>query len=121
MVGKIIISILFIPIKAFVLWIVSLLLVDRQNYKTAFIAAVLIFIISLIEFFPSNTLAINYLIVYGCMIFGLIMLKLLYQCEWSGVIMMWMSLRLLRIPFSIIQNKILNLPWDSIIKFFIRS
>ena len=116
MLGEIIVSILLVPFKAFVLWIVSLLLADRHSYKTAFIAAVLISIISLMELFPSNTLAVNYFIVYGCMIVGLIMLKLLYQCEWSGVIVMWMSLRLFRIPFSIIQNEILSLPWDSIIK-----
>jgi len=118
MTGHIIIFILFIPIKAFILWIISILLTERQSYSIAFIAAGMTSIINSLYLVPINTAMMSYLVAYGCMIFGLIILKLLYRCEWGVVILMWMTLRFLRIPFSLIQNEILKLPWDSVMQAF---
>ena len=52
MLGKIIISIIFIPINAIILWAVSSIGVDRESYKKALIATSLLFLISLLYYIP---------------------------------------------------------------------
>jgi len=118
MLGKTIISILFVPIKAFILWIISILLTERKRYSIAFIATIMISVISLLYLIPFTTIMTSYIVTYGCMIFTIIILKLLYRCEWGVIIIMWVVLRVLRFPFNFIQNEILNLSWDSIMQVF---
>ncbi|MDP8203895.1 MAG: hypothetical protein P9L95_05130 [Candidatus Tenebribacter mawsonii] len=50
MLGKTIISIIFIPINAIILWVASSLGGDRESYKKALLATSLISIISFLSF-----------------------------------------------------------------------
>lgn len=49
MLGKIIISILFIPVNALILWVVSGIVIERESYKKALFAASLLFLIFLLH------------------------------------------------------------------------
>jgi len=50
MLGRIILSILFIPINALLLWTVVSLIGERESYNKALLTAALFFIISLLSF-----------------------------------------------------------------------
>ena len=121
MLGKIIISILFIPINALILWVASILVHERQDYNIALIATVLIFIISLLELIPFSghyAIVISTIAHYVCWIITFIILKLLYGYEWVQTIILWFVWVTIQFPINLIQNKILTLPWDNLIQCF---
>ena len=122
MIGKIIISIIFIPINAIILWVASSLGGDRESYKKALIATSLIFVISLFSFisfqgFHASILS-NYLSGGIIEVITFLILWWLYRYDFWSIIFMWGIWFILQFPFNILQNKILTLPWDSIMQAF---
>ncbi len=123
MLGKIIISILFIPINAIILWAISGITEERQSYKKALLATSLIFVISLLGFISfqgfygsmvSNfldggilTIVLSFFVLWG-----------LYRYDFWSLLLMWGIWNILQIPFNVLQNKILNLPWDMMMQAF---
>ena len=121
MIGSTIISIIFIPITALILWVASTMVQERQDYKIALIATVLIFIISLLELIPFSghyAIVISTIVHYICWIITFIILKLLYGYEWVPTIILWLVWVIIQFPFNLIQNAILNLPWDMMLQAF---
>ncbi|MDP8268771.1 MAG: hypothetical protein P9L97_08595 [Candidatus Tenebribacter davisii] len=122
MIGKIIISIMFIPINAIILWVASSLGGDRESYKKALIATSLIFVISLFRFisfqgFYASILS-NYLSGGIIEVITFLILWWLYKYDFWSILFMWSIWFILQFPFNILQNKILTLPWDSIMQAF---
>jgi len=122
MFGKIIISIIFIPINAIILWAASSLGADRQSYKKALIATSLIFVISLLRFISFQgfygSMASNYLGGGFIGVLTFLILWWLYKYDFWSILMMWGIWIIFQIPFDVLQNKILNLPWDMMIQCF---
>ena len=123
MLGKIIISIIFIPINAIILWAVSGLGAERQSYKKALMATSLIFVISFLGFISfqgfyasifSNFLSWG----FGTTILSFFVLWWLYKYDFWSLLMMWGIWAILQFPFNILQNKILTLPWDMMMQAF---
>lgn len=123
MLGKVILSILFIFINALVLWFVSCLGSGRQSYKKALLTTSLIFVILLLRFitfkeFHSSILS-NF---FGTWYFEVgvraFIIWLIYRYNWKSVFLMGAIWVILQILFDSIQNSILNLPWDSVMQAF---
>ncbi len=123
MIGKIIISIIFIPLNALILWVVNSFMSERESYKKALLAGVLFFLISLLElitlkgFYSSilgNFLAGGHISI----VLSFFVLWGLYKYDFWSLIIMWGIWAILQIPFNILQTKILNLPWDTMIRCF---
>jgi len=125
MLGKIIISIIFIPINAIILWAASSLGGDRESYKKALLATSLLFLISLLYYIPFHgqgfygTIVMYFLGGWhlNIVLSGFI-LWLIYRYDWKSLLLMWFIWYLLQIPFYILQNKILTLPWDMMMQAF---
>ena len=121
MFGKIIISLVFIPINAVILWAVSNIGLDRQSYTKALIATTLLFIISLsrfISFQGTHAPTISSIIYYCGLIVAFFILWLIYRYDLKSLLFMWGIWVVLQIPFNIMQTKILNLPWDMMLQAF---
>jgi len=122
MLGRFIISIIFIPINALLLWTVISLIGERESYKKALLTAFLFFVISclsLITFsgFHASILS-NYLSGSGKTIICFFVLWGLYKYDFWSILGMWAIWAILQIPFNILQSKILNLPWNDILQAF---
>ena len=123
MLGKTIISIIFIPINAIILWAISGIGADRQSYKKALLATLLLFLIHFLDYISIKGF-------YGSMVSNFIggwelrvvlsffVLWGLYRYDWKSLFLMWGIWNILQIPFNILQTKILNLPWDMIMQAF---
>lgn len=122
MTGHIIISIIFIPINAVILWVVSCLNVEPESYKKALFASSLFFIISLLGFLTFKgfhaSIISNYLGGGGRTVLSFFILWWLYKYDFWSLIFMWGIWVILQIPLNILQIKILNLPWDEILYAF---
>ena len=123
MLGKTIISILFIPINALVLWFVSCLGSGRQSYKKALLTTSLIFVILLLRFitfkgFHGSMLSNFFGTWYFEVVVRAFIIWLIYRYNWKSVFLMGAIWVLLQIIFDSIQNAILNLPWDSVMQAF---
>ena len=122
MLGKIIISIIFIPINAIILWAVSSLNVEPQSYKKALLATSLVFVISLLRFISFQgfygSMVSNYLGGGFIGVLTFFILWWLYKYDFWSLLMMWGIWAILQFPFNILQNKILTLPWDLMLQAF---
>ena len=125
MIGKIIISIIFIPLNALILWLLSGIGVDRASYKKALLATSLLALISLLSYIPYNGHGFYSTIVmyfFGGWHFRIVLsgfvLWFVYRYDWKSLLLMWFIWNILQIPFNILQTKILNLPWDSVMQAF---
>ena len=123
MLGKIIISILFIPINALILWTVNGISLERESYQKALIATFFLFLISFLNFLSfqgfyasifSNFLSWG----FGTAVLSFFVLWWLYKYDFWSLILMWGIWTILMIPFNVLQNKILNLPWDLMLQAF---
>ena len=123
MMGKIIFSIIFIPLNALILWVINSFMTERESYRKALLAGVLFFLISLLELI---TLKGFYLSILGNFLAGgtvsivlsFFVIWWLYKYDFWSLILMWGIWNILQIPFNILQNKILNLPWDTMLRCF---
>ena len=121
MLGRTIISLIFIPITALILWVASTMVQERQDYKIALIATVIIFIISLLKLIPFSghyAIVFSSMVNYGCWIITFIILKLLYGYEWVQTIILWFVWVIIQFPINLIQNKILTFDWNIILQAF---
>jgi len=122
MLGKVIISIIFIPINAVILWVASSLGDERQSYKKALIATSLIFVVSLLRFISFQgfygSMVSNYLGGGFIGVLTFFILWWLYKYDFWSLLMMWGIWAILQFPFNILQTKILNLPWDMMLQAF---
>ena len=125
MLGKIIISIIFIPINAMILWVASSIGGERQSYNKALIATSLLFFISLLNYIPFQGQGfhgtwIRYFLGswHFRSVFSGFILWFVYRYDWKSLLLMWFIWNLLQIPFNILQTKILTLPWDSMMQAF---
>jgi len=122
MIGKVVISIIFIPLNALILWIVNSFMSERESYKKALLAATLIFIISLLRFVSYQgfygSIASNIIGGWGSTILSFFVLWWLYKYDFWSLISMWIAWNILQIPFNILQTKLLNLPWDTMLRCF---
>ncbi len=123
MIGKIIISIIFIPINAIILWAVSSLNVEPQSYKKALFATSLLFLISLLRFISFQgfyaSIFSNFLGGGGLsIVLSFFVLWGLYKYDFWSLLLMWGIWGILQFPFNILQNKILTLPWDMMMQAF---
>ncbi len=122
MLGKVIISIVFIPINAVILWIASSLGGDRESYIKALIATSLIFGISLSRFISFEgfyaSIISNYLSGGFVSVLTFLILWWLYKYDFWSILIMWGIWFILQFPFNILQTKILTLPWDSMMQAF---
>jgi len=122
MLGKIIISIIFIPINAVILWTASSLGGDRESYKKALLATSLISIIFLLSFVSFKgfygSIVSNYLSSGFILVLTFLILWWLYKYDFWSILIMWGIWFILQFPFNILQTKILNLPWDSMLQAF---
>ena len=122
MLGKVIISIIFIPINAIILWVASSLGDERQSYKKALLATSLIIVISLLRFISFQgfygSMVSNYLSGGLISVLTFLILWWIYKYEFWSILMMWGIWIILQIPFNVLQNKILNLPWDMMMQAF---
>ena len=125
MLGKIIISILFIPINAIILWAVSGIGVDRESYKKALFATSLLFLIYLLSYIPYHgqgfygTIVMYFLGGWHLrIVLSGFILWFIYRYDWKSLLLMWFIWNILQIPFNVLQNKILNLPWDNFMQCF---
>jgi hypothetical protein len=123
MLGRIIISILFIPINALLLWTVVSLIGERESYQKALIATFFLFLISFLNYISfegfyasifSNfigggilSIVLSFFVLWG-----------LYKYDWKSLLLMWFIWGILQIPFNVLQTKILNLPWDLMLQAF---
>ncbi|MCF7858432.1 MAG: hypothetical protein K9N07_03795 [Candidatus Cloacimonetes bacterium] len=121
--GQIIISLLFIPINAVILWAVSGLVSERESYIKALLATTLMFMISLLNLISfqgfyasifSNFLSFG----FGTVILSFFVLWWLYKYDFWSILLMWAIWTILQIPFNVLQIKILNLPWDNLMQCF---
>ena len=123
MLGKIIISILFIPINALILWTVVSLIGERESYNKALLTATLFFVISLLSFISFNgfhaSIFSNFLS-FGFVteVLSFFVLWWLYKYDFWSLILMWAIWSILMIPFNILQNKILTFDWNMILQAF---
>ena len=122
MLGKVIISIIFIPINAIILWVASSLGDERQSYKKALLATSLIIVISLLRFISFQgfygSMVSNYLSGGLISVLTFLILWWIYKYDFWSILMMWGIWIILQIPFNVLQNKILNLPWDMMMQAF---
>ena len=122
MLGKIIISIIFIPINAIILWVASSIGPERQSYIKALIATSMIFVISISRFISFqgfySSIVSNYLSGGFVEVLTFLILWWLYKYDFWSILMMWGIWFILQIPFNLLQNKIFTLPWDSMMQAF---
>lgn len=122
MIGKTIISIIFIPLNALILWVVNSFMSERESYRKALLATTLMFIISLLKFISFQgfygSIASNFIGGWGITILSFFVLWWLYKYDFWSLIIMWIAWNILQIPFNILQTKILTLPWDTMIRCF---
>jgi hypothetical protein len=122
MFGEVIISIVFIPINAIILWVASSLGGDRESYVKALIATSMITIFSLFRFISFegfySSIVSNYLSGGFVEVLTFLILWWLYKYDVWSILMMWGIWFILSIPINILQSKILNLPWDSMMQAF---
>ncbi|MEA2095335.1 MAG: hypothetical protein U9P73_01395 [Candidatus Cloacimonadota bacterium] len=125
MLGKIIISIIFIPINALLLWTVNDLTTEHQSYKKALLASSLIFVISLLGNISHQGHGFHGTWIMAfiggwhlkVVLSGFIM-WLVYRYDWKSLLLMWFIWGILQIPFDKLQSVILNLPWDMMLQAF---
>ncbi len=118
MLGKVIISILFIPINALLLWTVVSLIGERESYQKALIATFFLFLISFLNYisFEGFYASIFSNFIGGgilSIVLSFFVLWWLYKYDFWSLIFMWAIWTILMIPFNILQSKILSLPWDN--------
>ncbi len=122
MLGKIIISIIFIPINAGLLWTVVSLIGERESYNKALLTAALFCVISFLSFISFNgfhaSIFSNFLTGWGSTILCFFVLWGFYRYDFWSLIGMWAIWAFLQIPFNVLQDKILKLPWDSMMQAF---
>jgi len=117
MLGRIILSILFIPINALLLWTVVSLIGERESYNKALLTAALFFIISLLSFISFSgfyaSIFSYFLTGWGTTILCFFVLWGFYRYDFWSLLGIWFIWAILQIPFNVLQTKILNLPWDN--------
>ena len=122
MLGKVIISIIFIPINAVILWVASSLGGDRESYLKALLATSMITIFSLLRFITFEgfyaSIVSNYLSGGFVEVLTFLILWWLYKYDVWSILLMWGIWFILQFPFNILQTKILNLPWDMMLQAF---
>ena len=123
MLDKIIISILFIPINALILWAVNGITLERESYQKALIATFFLFLLSFLNYISFNgfyaSIFSNFLSWgFGTELLSFFVLWWLYKYDFWSLILMWAIWTILMIPFNVLQNKILNLPWDMMLQCF---
>jgi hypothetical protein len=122
MLGKIIISIIFVPINAVILWTASSLGGDRESYKKALLATSMITIFSLLRFITFEgfyaSMVSNYLSGGFVEVLTFLILWWLYKYDVWSILLMWGIWFILGIPINVLQSKILNLPWDIMLQAF---
>ena len=115
MLGQIIITIIIIPLRAVVLWILSGLGAEHQSYIKALIATVIIFItnllLSFLNFKGFHASILGFFFQGWCfqIIFSFLVLKLIYKFDWRSLIMLWFLWFIIQIPINILQTKLMSL------------
>lgn len=114
MLGQIIITIVIIPLRAVVLWILSGLGAEQHSYIKALIATVIIFmtyiLLNFINFkgFHASTLSFFFQGLYFQIIFSFLIIKLIYKFDWRSMIMLFILWFVIQIPINILQSKLLS-------------
>jgi hypothetical protein len=116
MLGRIIISIILIPINALILWLISGIRSERESYKKALLAASVLFLLSLLYYSQDGgqgfhgILIINFIGSWRFIaLLSVLALWLIYRQHWIDLFVMWGIWFLLQIIIIIFQSKILNL------------
>ena len=116
MLGKVIISIIFIPVNALILWLLSGIRSERESYKKALLAASVLFLLSLLYYTQDggqgfhSILIINFIGSWRFIaLLSVLALWLIYRQHWIDLFVMWGIWFLLQIIIIIFQSKILNL------------
>jgi hypothetical protein len=114
MLGQIVITIVIIPLRAVVLWILSGLGAEQQSYIKALIATVIIYItnmlLSFLNFkgFHASTLSFFFQGWHFQIIFSFLVLKLIYKFDWRSLIILWFIWTVIQIPINILQTKLIS-------------
>ncbi|MCK4312979.1 MAG: hypothetical protein KAW88_09625 [Candidatus Cloacimonetes bacterium] len=108
-------TIILIPLRAVVLWVLSGLGVEQHSYIKALIATVIIFItymlLSFLNFkgFHGSTLSFFFQGWYFKIVFSFLVLKLIYKFDWMSLIMLWVIWFVIQIPMNILQTKLMSI------------
>lgn len=114
MFGQIIITIIIIPLRAVVLWILSGLGAEQHSYLKALIATIIIFVtnmlLSFLNFkgFHASTLSYFFQGPYFKIIFSILIIKLIYKFDWRSLIMLFILWFVIQIPINILQLKLIS-------------
>lgn len=114
MLGKIVITIIIIPLRAVVLWVLSGLGAEQHSYIKALIVTVIIFItymlLSFLNFkgFHASILSFFFQGLYFKIIFSFLIIKLIYKFDWRSMIMLFILWFVIQIPINILQSKLLS-------------
>jgi len=109
MLGKIIISILLVPINAVIFWAVSGFISERESYKKALLATSLLYLITLLFFVPFQ--GKGFFISTLCYFIGSqwfiiplsgFVLWLIYRYDWTSFCVMWALSTFLQILYLLI-------------------
>ena len=125
MIGKTIVSIIFIPINAGLLWTVNELTTEHQSYKKALLAASCIFLISLLIEIPTSGYGFHGSWImrfltgwhFRIVLSGFV-IWFVYRYDWKSLLLMLFIWNILQIPFNMLKDKLLTLPWDSMMQAF---
>lgn len=114
MLGQIIITIIIIPLRAVVLWILSGLGAEQHSYIKALIATAIIFItfflLGLLNFhgFHASILNIFFKGFIFQIIFSFLVLKFIYKFDWLSLIIFFILWFVIQIPINILQTKLIS-------------
>ena len=96
MLGRIIISIILIPINALILWLISGIRSERESYKKALLAASVLFLLSLLYYSQDGgqgfhgILIINFIGIWRFIaLLSVLALWLIYRQHWIDLFVMW--------------------------------
>jgi len=108
-------TIILIPLRAVVLWVLSGLGLEQRSYIKALIATVIIFITyMLLSFlnlkgFHASTLSFFFQGWYFKIVFSFLVLKLIYKLDWGSLILLWVIWFVIQIPINILQTKLISI------------
>jgi hypothetical protein len=116
MLGKAIISIIFIPVNALILWLISGIKSERESYKKALLAASVLFLLSLLHYTYNGGQGFHNILIFNFIgswrfiaLLSVLVLWLIYRQHWVDLLVMWGIWFLLQILIIIFQSKILAL------------
>lgn len=108
-------TIILIPLRAVVLWVLSGLGLEQRSYIKALIATVIIFITSMLLSFLNlkgfHASILNNFLQGGHfqIVFSFLVLKLIYKLDWGSLILLWVIWFVIQIPINILQTKLISI------------